>query len=110
MSDDNLSWLSQWYLSQCDDDWEHSYGVKIDTLDNPGWSITIDLTDTSLAEKAFERVMCGEPSDGLAEWHRTGSWWVASVKAHTFEASCGPLDLSQAIGVFRQWAEQTVEP
>lgn len=106
MSDDNLSWLSQWYLSQCDDDWEHSYGVKIDTLDNPGWSLKIDLTDTSLANRAFERVTYGEPTDDLEEWHRTGSWWVASVQGSAFEASCGPLDLSAAIGVFRQWAEQ----
>ena len=106
MSADNFSWLSQWYLSQCDDDWEHSYGVKIDTLDNPGWSLRIDLTDTLLAERVFDPVTYGEPADDLEEWHRTGSWWVASVHGSAFEASCGPLDLSAAIGVFRQWAEQ----
>jgi hypothetical protein len=107
---DNLLWLSRWYLSQCENDWEHSYGVKIDTLDNPGWSLKIDLTKTSLADKAFERVTYGVPSDDLEDWHRTGSWWVASVKDSAFEASCGPLDLYVAIGVFRQWAEQTTEP
>lgn len=37
-----------WYVRECDDDWEHSYGVKIDTLDNPGWTIAIDLRETSL--------------------------------------------------------------
>lgn len=106
MSDDNLTWLSQWYLSQCDNDWEHSYGVKIDTLDNPGWSITIDLTDTSLQHKAFECAEQGEPNGDLDEWRRTGSWWAASVQGGAFRVSCGPLDLSAAIGVFRQWAEQ----
>lgn len=106
MSDDNFFWLSQ-CLSQCDDDWDHSYGVKIDTLDNPGWSLKIDLTDTPLQGEAFERLTHGEPSDNLEEWHRKGSWWVASVQGNAFEASCGPLDLSAAIGVFRQWVEQT---
>jgi len=29
--------IQDWYRRQCDGDWEHSYGVKIETLDNPGW-------------------------------------------------------------------------
>jgi hypothetical protein len=33
----NLSRLSTWYQSQCDERWEHSFGLKIETLDNPGW-------------------------------------------------------------------------
>ena len=43
-----LSRLEAWYMRQCNDDWEHQYGVKIDTLDNPGWSVTVDLIDTNL--------------------------------------------------------------
>jgi hypothetical protein len=38
-----LQWLQEWYLEQCDREWEHEYGIKIGTLDNPGWTITIDL-------------------------------------------------------------------
>lgn len=106
MSDDNLNWLAAWYPTQCDNDWEHSYGVKIDTLDDPGWTITIDLTDTSLQHQTFERAGQGEPSGDLDEWLRTGSWWAASVQGDAFRISCGPLDLSAAIGVFRQGAEQ----
>ncbi|KQS48479.1 immunity 53 family protein [Sphingomonas sp. Leaf198] len=106
MKDDNLGWLNEWYLAQCDSDWEHSYGVKIDTLDNPGWSLKIELTDTALEGRAFERVTYGEISDELEEWQHKGSWWVAVVKDNAFEVSCGPLDLSAAIGVFRRWVEQ----
>ena len=51
MSDENLSWLMQWYLAECNDDWEHSYGVKIDTLDNPGWTLKIDLRETDLGRR-----------------------------------------------------------
>ncbi|MFE2849501.1 Imm53 family immunity protein, partial [Streptomyces scopuliridis] len=32
-----LDWLQNWYTQQCDGDWEHEWGVKIATLDNPGW-------------------------------------------------------------------------
>lgn len=105
--EDNLIWLSRWYLAQCDNDWEHSYGVKIDTLDNPGWSIKIDLANTQVEGRAFERVEHGEPSRDLEEWRRTGSWWVARVEGDFFKVACGPLDLSAAIGVFRRWVESS---
>jgi hypothetical protein len=105
MNEDNLNWLSQWYLAQCDGDWEHSYGVKIDTLDNPGWTIKIDLTDTPMRGIAFERIEHGKIGDDFEEWQRSGSWWVARVEGHSFDVSCGPLDLSSAIGVFRRWVE-----
>ena len=38
--------MQDWYLQMCDGDWEHSYGVEIKTLDNPGWNVEIDLTGT----------------------------------------------------------------
>jgi hypothetical protein len=34
--DDLLKRLQDWYVSQCDGGWEHTYGISIDTLDNPG--------------------------------------------------------------------------
>ncbi len=48
-----LEELQNWYLSECNEDWEHSYGVKIETLDNPGWSVTINLEDTYLETIEF---------------------------------------------------------
>jgi hypothetical protein len=33
--------IQGWYAAQCNGDWEHRYGVSIDTLDNPGWSVTL---------------------------------------------------------------------
>ncbi len=34
-----LSRLQRWYSAQCDGDWEHGLGVRIETLDNPGWMV-----------------------------------------------------------------------
>jgi hypothetical protein len=48
-----LQRLQQWYRAQCNGDWEHSYGVMVDTLDNPGWRLRIDLEETDLATSAF---------------------------------------------------------
>jgi hypothetical protein len=105
MSDDKLTWLMRWYLAECNGDWEHSYGVKIDTLDNPGWSLKVDLRETSLQGRSFVRATHGEPASDLDEWRSLGSWWVADVKGDSFEAACGPLDLAAVIQVFRDWAE-----
>jgi hypothetical protein len=54
MQADVFQALQQWYLAECNGDWEHSYGVHIETLDNPGWMLKVDLRDTSLAERSFQ--------------------------------------------------------
>jgi hypothetical protein len=41
MDNSLIKWIQQWYVSQCDGDWEHECGIKITTLDNPGWDIKI---------------------------------------------------------------------
>lgn len=106
LSDDNLKWLMEWYAGECNSDWEHSFGVKIDTLDNPGWSLKIDLRETRLEQLPFVKTSFGEPASDLEEWKRLGSWWVAEVKSGCFEAAGGPLDLSTMIRVFRDWVER----
>jgi hypothetical protein len=105
MTDDSIAWQMQWYLSQCDGDWEHSYGVKIDNVDNPGWTLTVDLRDTSLEHRPFARIEHGEPAEDLEEWRRTGSRWVADVKGNCLDGASGPLDLPALTNLFRNWAE-----
>ena len=51
-----LDWIANWYISQCDGRWEHFYGIKIDTLDNSGWGVEIDLSDTDLIDKPFTNI------------------------------------------------------
>lgn len=91
-----LAWLQYWYLRHCDDDWEHSYGVSIDTLDNPGWSVRIDLKGTSLEGRGLARQQI-ERSE--SDWIH---WWVADGK---FEGAGGPQNLTDILLAFRTWAE-----
>jgi hypothetical protein len=91
-----LSWFQAWYAMQCDEDWEHEYGVTISTLDNPGWSIKVQLDGTPWAGKRFER----------SEIHRGEHDWVATWKdGHEFHAICGPLNLGEALHAFRLWID-----
>lgn len=55
----DFSGLIDWYLSNCDGDWEHVYGVKLETLDNPGWILTIDLAETDLDGKTLSDIREG---------------------------------------------------
>jgi hypothetical protein len=104
---DNITWLMNWYLSQCNEDWEHSYGVLIDTLDNPGWSLTIDLEETSLAGRPFapiyENVDDADPVQGL---DGDVCWVVAKVEGTKFKGYGGPRDLTRLIEAFRSWVTE----
>lgn len=51
---DVLERLERWYAAQCNGDWEHTYGITIETLDNPGWTFKVELRDTYLSGQTFE--------------------------------------------------------
>ncbi|MFG2672166.1 immunity 53 family protein [Streptomyces sp. NPDC048445] len=93
-----LDWLQNWYAQQCDGDWEHEWGVKIATLDNPGWTIEIDLKETDLEEREYTLQEVGRSAQ---DWVRT--WTVE----RTFHAACGPGNLTEALTLFRTWATTT---
>ena len=83
--------LQQWYLQQCDGDWEHSYGVKIDTLDNPGWIVTVDLSGTALAGLKIPRTRSDRSED---------DWAQHEVLNDRFVACGGPLNLEELVERF----------
>jgi hypothetical protein len=67
---DEMNWLANWYASNCNGDWEHSYGVLIQTIDNPGWSIIIDLIDTPLEGRELNELLIDKSED---DWLRVSS-------------------------------------
>ena len=94
---EELRALQQWYLSQCTQDWEHMYGIKIDTLDNPGWTLKVDLRETELEGAAFETVSRGDSED-------EADWIFCKVEGDQFYGAGGALNLTELIQVFLQWA------
>ncbi|MFF2806598.1 Imm53 family immunity protein [Streptomyces sp. NPDC058000] len=91
---DALSFLTAWYTSQCDGDWEHEYGIRIETLDNPGWSVEVDLEETGLSGAILDRT---EVTNG-------DSWIQAWSDGSVFHLRCGPADLVSALERFRDFA------
>jgi hypothetical protein len=92
----DLTFLQSWYLSQCDEDWEHEYGVKIATLDNPGWRVQVDLIGTALEGRVVARSKL-EPAADRWIW----SWSDGEV----FHATCDAMSLDLALSLFRAFVE-----
>ena len=89
--------LENWYLSQCNGEWEHSSGFSIRTLDNPGWMVTICLEDTD-----FEGTESWE-----IESHRSEhDWVVCRLAENKFEGNGGPQNLKEILDIFLAWTER----
>ena len=89
--------VQSWYFSQCNGDWEHGNGIRIETLDNPGWLVDINLADTALEGKLFDRV----------QMDRTELDWLWAWKdENKFSVRCGPKNLEEALLLFLNWAEK----
>lgn len=91
-----LDRLQMWYASHCDGEWEHDYGVRIYTLDNPGWSVSIDLKGTALSGRLFAAVNIRNSDQ---------DWIVGELEGGIVRIRCGPDNLSQALQLFLDWAE-----
>ena len=61
-SADLLAQLAAWFATQCNGEWEHQHGITLESCDNPGWILKVDLMDTPLQSKPFDpfHVGCGE--------------------------------------------------
>ncbi|QNR98348.1 immunity 53 family protein [Stenotrophomonas sp. 169] len=86
--DTAISLLQKWYARHCDEDWEHSYGINIDTLDNPGWILTVDLADTEFSELLLPR----------NRLDRSEADWVQSeISGRRYIACGGVLNLEEMV-------------
>lgn len=113
--------LQRWYKHNCDGDWEHYSGVTIGNIDNPGWSVTINLDGTPLATIPFQRVEFGNDDDNFDDDGKTiGPWWMCRVEEKWetdeddgermrvglfWDACCDPDSLERVLKVFLDWAE-----
>lgn len=88
--------LQQWYISNCDGDWEHKSGITISTLDNPGWAIDINVEGTALA---------GVIKNPSSIDRSSVDWLHSSCDGNVFTLCCGPGNLEEALLLFLNLAE-----
>ena len=90
-----LEQLQQWYQSHCNEDWEQQYGITIETIDNPGWSIEVDLMETELEGKSFDAIDISRPE---TDWMKC---WVEDEK---YVGMGAPSKLDDILRTFLRWA------
>ncbi|KWT87594.1 MULTISPECIES: immunity 53 family protein [unclassified Variovorax] len=90
-----LSRLSRWFEEQCNGEWEHTYGVSIETLDNPGWTVRIDLQELDVKLPQFVPLKV-ERSEV--------DWINCKVEEEAFVAFGGSSNLDEIVTVFLDWA------
>ena len=93
---DVLDWFARWYEAQCDGDWEHSFGPTITTINNPGWSLKIDLAGTDCDGRTLDRI--------AYNYEHASDWWVCRTEDNVFLGFGGPLHLRSILEAFRDWA------
>jgi hypothetical protein len=86
-----LERLEEWFESNCDGDWEHGYGIRIETLDNPGWMLRFDLTGTRLQDATVDRVSKNGPNENI--------WIDYWTDGSTLYLACGPRSLHDALEI-----------
>ena len=94
-----LQEIERWYASQCDGDWEHMYGVDIGTLDNPGWTVRIDLHETELEGVPFEAVWQGNADEDA-------DWLILRVEGEQFDGAGDPSKLNVILRAFLEWMKK----
>lgn len=93
---DILYWLQNWYHSNCDGDWEHLYGDKIENIDNPGWAVDINLEWTKLSNKSFSRVQYDNGEE---------DWLLCFVENNIFKGAGDSHKLIKILDIFKKWVE-----
>jgi Immunity protein 53 len=102
MPRDVVSELTQWYARQCNGEWEHHYGITIQSTDNPGWWIKIDLHGTELAGRAFPTIMEGVDAGAFPVQPR---WLCCRLQDGKWHGAGDASRLAEIIGHFLDWAD-----
>lgn len=84
--------IQDWYKLNCNGDWEHRYGYSIATLDNPGWTIRIDLTETCLNKLDFKKDFQNPEYEH--------DWFIIKTDKQILDIACGPENLKQVFEIF----------
>jgi hypothetical protein len=101
MTPDPFPELMQWYTRQCDGEWEHHRGISIESTDNPGWWVKIDLEGTPLLGRTFTAIKEGLNTNGHPNAPR---WLSCEIKNKQWHGAGDGTRLSEIVGHFVTWA------
>ena len=98
-----LARLQTWYSNRCNDEWEHSSGISIQSCDNPGWWVKINLIGTPLQSQTFIEIAEGIDAKRFALGPR---WLSCRTEDGTWHGAGDETKLEGILEIFLVWAEK----
>ena len=93
--------LSAWFAHRCDGVWEQSRGVTIQTLDNPGWMLEVNVGAEVPDQLVFISGTPPGPSNGnIAE----GEWTDCRIRGGKFVGASDAAGLRRLLEGFLEWS------
>ena len=97
-----LTRLQDWYSRQCNGEWEHSSGISVQSSDNPGWWVKIDLVGTPLESLAFPEISEGVDAQRFA---LSPDWMSCRSEDGVWHGAGDETKLERILEIFLAWAE-----
>lgn len=91
-----LEWIGNWYKAHCDGVWEDDHGIDIQTMNNPGWQVRIELHGTPFVNLEV---------DWTSEQIDDENWWGYKIEYAVFDGICDPTRLSLLLNKFKEVIE-----
>ncbi len=96
--------FQNWYKKQCETEWEHEYGISLESCDNPGWWLKIDVKKNRLDVLTFKEISRGIGKNG----HPSSKDWIRCyIENDTFHGAGDPTKLDEILITFLDWAEKS---
>ena len=92
-----LDWIQNWFKNNCDGQWEKSEVIQITTLDNPGWEVEIDISNTSIANTTINWIL---------NEHSKQDWYGVKIEDQKFTAAGDSGKLKFLLGLFKEMVEK----
>ncbi|MBP5786221.1 MAG: immunity 53 family protein [Kiritimatiellae bacterium] len=99
---DILKEIQEWFQNQCDGEWEHARRITLESCDNPGWWLKIDLQGTNLENKEFKEIKTGDFSVNMPE----PPWIHLYVENGVFNGAGDVMQLKNILRYFLDWAQE----
>ena len=94
----SIARLQSYFQSCCDGDWEHSFGISIKTLDNPGWIVKIRVDETSRQDSRFDPVSVDRSEE---DWIN-----IRLVDGNILQGAGGVNNLNELLDAMLDWLQQ----
>jgi len=96
MKDETLIWLENWFFQACNGIWETKKRLLIESIDNPGWALTLCLEDSKYQDKLCEKVLIDRSEN---------DWCHSTINESKLIIAGGPLNLNEIFYNFRKCIE-----